>query len=92
VGVDYPVQAMLYGSGFMETGNVVVFGEIELQDLRSTEGGTVITFRVPKERPSHSEVPPMVLSEGEYSVNVTTADGTSNSVVFVLTGGGEPEP
>jgi len=87
-GEAYPIQVTLEGRGFAELGNVVTFGGIPSQPLESSEEGTRITFWVPKEAPSRGEVPPMVLSAGEYEVTVTTEAGTSDSVIFTLTRGG----
>jgi len=84
-GDDYPIRATIYGSGFMAVGNVVDFGPVKISDLPSSGAGTEIIFSVPKVRPSGSEVPPMVLEEGDYSVVVTTEHGTSTPVVFSLT-------
>ena len=84
-GRDYPIRATIHGVGFSESRNVIVFGPVTLEDRASTNGGTQIVFSVPKEQPSRIEVPPMVLSVGEYAVTVTTEDGTSNVVIFTLT-------
>ena len=81
----YPIQATIRGSGFTPTGNVVNFGPVRLRALSSSDGGTTITFGVPKQMSSGGEVPPMVLLPGEYPVTVTNADGTSNAVTFTLT-------
>jgi len=86
-GDAYPIQVTLEGRGFADTGNVVTFGDIPSQSLPSSAGGTRITFWVPKEVPSTGEVPPMVLSPGEYEVTVTTPAGTSEPVMFTLTRG-----
>ena len=84
-GTAYPIQVTIHGSGFMETGNVVVFGPVRIPDRASTDGGTRIVFSVPKERPSTGEVPPMVLPAGEYAVTLTTESGKSAPVTFTLT-------
>lgn len=86
-GDAYPIQVTLEGRAFAETGNVVTFGGIPSRGLPSSAGGTRITFWVPKEVPSTGEVPPMVLSPGEYEVTVTTLGGTSEPVMFILTPG-----
>jgi hypothetical protein len=70
----------------MPAGNAVEFGPVTIRDLPSGDG-VRITFGVPKLVPSRGEVPPMVLSEGDYRVSVTTSSGTSNFVVFKLTRG-----
>ncbi len=84
-GTAYPIRVTIHGSGFMETGNVVVFGPVRIPDRPSTNGGTQIVFSVPKVVPSSGEVPPMVLRPGEYEVRVTNAIGTSEPAVFTLT-------
>ena len=86
-GDAYPIEVTLEGRGFAESGNVVIFGDIPSAPLDSSEGGTRITFWVPKEVPSTGEVPPMILSAGEYEITVTTPAGTSGSVRFTLTRG-----
>jgi hypothetical protein len=86
-GEAYPIQVTIQGIGFAAEGNIVNFGGIPSEGLASTEGGTRITFWVPKEVPSTGEAPPMVLDPGEYDVTVTTPTGTSEPVVFILTRG-----
>lgn len=84
-GTAYPIRVTIHGSGFMETGNVVVFGPVRIPDRASTDGGTRVVFSIPKERPSTGEVPPMVLPAGEYAVTLTTESGKSAPVTFTLT-------
>jgi hypothetical protein len=86
-GMDYPVQVTIEGNGFAQEDNVVIFGGIPVEGLPSSDGGTRISFWVPKEIPSTGEVPPMVLDPGEYEVTVTTPRGISNSMTFTLTPG-----
>ena len=88
-GTAYPIRVTIHGSGFMETGNVVVFGPVRVPDRASTDGGTRIVFSVPKQRPSTGEVPPMVLPPGEHEVKVITEHGTSEPAVFTLTRPGQ---
>jgi hypothetical protein len=85
-GPAYILQVTIRGVGFAPAGNVVEFGPLKIPDLRSADG-TRITFDVPKEAPSRGEVPPMVLTPGEYRVTVTTPEGTSNALNFTLTRG-----
>ena len=84
VGQSYPIQLTIWGSGFKVTGNVVEFGPVTVEDLPSDDGGRRITLSVPKVIPGTAEVSPFVLLPGEYSVTVTTADGTSAPVTFTL--------
>ncbi len=86
-GDAYPIEVTIEGLGFAEAGNIVNFGGVPSEGLPSSAGGTRITFWVPKEVPSAGEVPPMVLTPGEYPVTVTTPMGTSESVMFLLTPG-----
>jgi IPT/TIG domain len=88
-GTAYPLQATIYGTGFMPAGNVVAFGPVKIADVASANHVS-ITFQVPKLVASRSEVPPMVLTPGKYSVTVTTSAGTSNSLMFTLTRGLRP--
>jgi hypothetical protein len=82
-GAAYPLQATIRGTGFAPAGNVVEFGPLRIPDLPSD--GTRITFHVPKAMPSRGEVPPLILTPGEYRVTVTTPSGTSNALTFTLT-------
>jgi hypothetical protein len=86
-GEAYPIRVTIEGTGFAEDGNIVTFGGIPSDELASSEAGTRITFWVPKEAPGSGEVPPMVLTPGEYQVTVTTPNGTSEPVPFTLTPG-----
>ncbi len=85
-GEAYPLQATIRGTGFLPAGNVVEFGPVKIPDLPSA-GGVRITFDIPKLVPGRGEVPPMVLTEGDYRVIVTTLSGTSNALTFKLTRG-----
>ena len=62
----------------------VTFGDIPSRGLPSSQGGTQITFWVPKEAPSTGEAPPRILEPGRYPVTVTTTRGTSEPVMFTL--------
>ena len=86
-GPAYPIEIIVTGTGFAPQGNIVTFGDISIPDLASGEGGTRIMFFAPKERPSNGEVPPFVLTPGQFGVTVTTVQGTSNTVNFALTRG-----
>lgn len=86
IGQSYPIRLSVWGSGFKATGNVVGFGPVTVDDLPSDDGGRRITLSVPKVIPGTGEVPPFVLQPGEYSVTVTTVDGTSAPVTFTLFG------
>jgi hypothetical protein len=83
-GEAYPLQATIRGTSFMASRNTVRFGPVTIGDLPSADGAR-ITFHVPKLMPSTSEVPPMVLTPGDYPVTVMTSAGTSNALMFTLT-------
>jgi hypothetical protein len=83
-GASYPVRVTLRGAGFLEAGNIVRFGPVTIPGLSSPDGSR-ITFDIPKLVPSRGEVPPIVLSAGDYPVSVTTPAGVSNSLTFKLT-------
>lgn len=83
-GEAYPIRMVIEGRGFNETGNIVTFGSIRSRGLPSSQGGTRITFWVPKEVPSTGEAPPRILEPGRYPVTVTTTRGTSEPVTFTL--------
>ncbi len=85
-GPDYPIELLIRGTGFTETGNEVRFGPVTLHDVPSRQG--VIRLDVPKEVRTASEVPPMVLLPDEYEVQVINRRGSSNIVIFRLTRAG----
>jgi hypothetical protein len=85
-GPAYPLRVTIDGTGFMPTGNVVEFGPVRIADVVSPDGARII-FAVPKLLSSRSEVPPAILTPGEYPVTVTTSSGKSNSLNFTLTRG-----
>jgi hypothetical protein len=61
-------------AGFLEAGNVIRFGPVTSPGLPSPDGSR-IRFDIPQLVPSRGEVPPMVLSAGDYPVSVTTPAG-----------------
>jgi hypothetical protein len=83
-GAAYPVRATIHGRGFMPAGNLVEFGPVRIPDLPSADGMRIV-FHIPKQVPSRGEVPPVVLTPGDYRVTVTTVAGTSNALMFTLT-------
>jgi hypothetical protein len=83
-GPAYPLSATIRGTGFMREDNLVRFGPVTLPNLPSREG-TEIVVSIPKVMPSGGEVPPLVLSPGEYDVTVGTSAGMSNALTFRLT-------
>jgi len=79
-----PVTVVIRGKGFTATGNTVRFGRIEIADLPSADGGTMIRVGVPTEFPATGEVPPKQIGSGEYPLVVRNSRGTSNELRFVL--------
>jgi hypothetical protein len=77
-------EAVIRGKGFMPTGNTVQIGRVEIRDLPSADGGTLIRFTIPTEVPAKGEVPPMQLGPGEYTMVVRNARGTSNTLRFMV--------
>jgi hypothetical protein len=60
------------GTNFTSTGNTVQFGSIAISNI-SSSNGTSLSFTVPRQETS-----------GKYSVSVTNANGTSNSLTFTV--------
>ena len=83
-GTDAPLMVTVRGRGFSPDQNVVHFGSIALTNVRSSDGGTVLRFSVPRTRAPGTEAPPAPVMAGEYTVRVTTAAGMSNSITFSL--------
>ena len=77
-------EVVIRGQGFTPTGNTLQVGSIEIRDLPSADGGTLIRFTLPTEMPARGEVPPKVLGAGEYTVVVRNARGTSNPLRFTV--------
>jgi hypothetical protein len=75
---------ILYGRGFMPTGNTVVFGTVEVSDLSSEKGGTVIRFAAPTEFPARGAAPARRIAAGRVDVRVRHSGGASNAVVFAV--------
>ena len=85
-GPAYPLHATIRGTGFMPADNVVRFGTVTLPAVASPDGSRIM-FYVPKAVPRGGEVPPAVLTPGDYPVTVTNSTGTSNALSFRLTRG-----
>ena len=84
MGAGTPVLVTVFGSGFDDVDNTVVFGDIEVPGRESTHEGTRIRFSIPKVRPLGTEAPPPVLQPGEYDVTVVASGGASAPVRFTL--------
>ena len=78
------IVVTIRGSAFSGEANTVVFGEVAITNVRSSDGGTVLRFTVPREVPSAGEAPPRTLPPGQYLVTVQTAAGVSNALTFRL--------
>ena len=81
-GVAYPILIRILGRGFADS-NTVFFGPVKLENVRSSNDGTEISFPGPKEVPV-GEPAPVVLSPGQYEVVVENGNGRSNPLVFAL--------
>ena len=77
-------EVVLRGKGFTPTGNLLQLGRIEIRDLPSADGGTLIRFALPTEMPAKGEVPPKAIGAGEYTVVVRNARGVSNTFRFTV--------
>ena len=77
-------EVVVRGKGFMPVGNTLLIGAIEIRDLPSADGGTLIRFTLPTERPARSEAGPKVVGAGQYTVTVKNARGTSNTLRFTV--------
>ena len=83
------------GTGFTSTGNTIHFGPGAIQNVSSTNG-TTLTFTVPSTLTGGCSAGSgmacamyiATISPGTYSVSVTNANGTSNTVTYVVTGTG----
>jgi hypothetical protein len=81
----------LHGSGFLST-NTVLFGGGPINNVSSTNGGTVLTFTVPSSIGPDCQpgmMCPMyerLVTDDTYSIAVRNADGTSDAVSFIVTG------
>ena len=79
-----PVTVVIKGTGFTPTGNTVRFGRIEITNISSTAGGTLIRITVPTEFPATGEVSPKQIGGGDFPISVRNSRGTSNELAFVL--------
>jgi hypothetical protein len=77
------IAVTVYGSGFTPTKNQILLNNVVVSSI-SSANSTSARFIVPRAFPSKSEAPPALLSPGEYTVQLTNAEGTSNTVKLVL--------
>ncbi len=80
------------GMGFTDTANTINFGASAYPNIVGTNG-TAIVFVIPTATnpPCRNATPPCailsaLITPGPYDVSVTTAQGTSNSMTFTVTG------
>jgi hypothetical protein len=74
-----PLDLRINGCGFSADRNTVKFGDVTVQNIKSSDGGTHIRVVIPKQTRATSEVAPMPLGAGEYDVTVNNGRGTSNA-------------
>lgn len=74
-----PLDLRINGCGFSPDKNTIRFGDVTVQNVKSTEGGTHIRIVIPKQTRATNEVAPMPLGAGEYDVTVNNGRGTSNA-------------
>ena len=80
------VQVELYGTGFTASDNAIAFGPLSAGTVASADGRT-LRFIVPSQYPARGEVPPMVVSPGDYAVTVKNSNGISDTLVFTVRSG-----
>ena len=88
-------QVTIAGSGFAPTGNTVHFDVYTFPSVAAANNGTSLAFTVPPTVyynycPQNSMCPNFVINTapGAHTVNVSNANGTSNSVTFTVTAAG----
>ena len=77
----------VYGRNFAATGNTIDFGGVQIGDLSSERGGTVIRFAAPTHLPVRGSAEMRRVRPGRVDVRVKHDGGTSNAVVFTVRGG-----
>jgi hypothetical protein len=78
------LDVVLHGTGFLPTGNVVLFDAAIINDLASEQGGTILRFIAPTTIPPHGNVQARRVDAGKYAVRVRAHSATSNSVTFTV--------
>ena len=82
----------LQGANFSVFGNTVLFGGGPIDNVASSQGGTVLTFAVPDSVGADckpDQACPMyarLITPGTYTITVRTSVGTSNQAPFIVTG------
>ncbi|HTR77556.1 MAG TPA: IPT/TIG domain-containing protein [Gemmatimonadaceae bacterium] len=82
------ITVEIVGTGFTPERNRVRFGSLDAGSVPSVDGRTM-TFVVPSSYPARGEAPPPHVGPGRYAVSVSNANGTSDSLIFTLTGRGQ---
>ena len=86
LGPGEVVEVTLYGTGFTPSANVVTFSGILLGAIAS-DSGRMLRFIVPTQYPARGEVPPRSISTGTHMVTVTTQNGVSDTLSFLVRAG-----
>ena len=79
------VEVIIVGRGFAPGRpglNAIDFSGMTVANVPANAEGTEMRFVIPEALPSGGEAPPMPLLAGPYTVRVTTAAGTSNTVTI----------
>jgi len=81
----------LLGSNFSLQNNTILFGDVEIPNVTSSQNGTLISFAVPSVAAPNCQPGMMcaqsmrAVSPGTYDISVQTAYGTSNIFAFSVT-------
>jgi peptidoglycan hydrolase-like protein with peptidoglycan-binding domain len=84
-------QVILYGSGFTPFDNTIRFGFGGLRNVASVANGTALYFTVPHYISTCDTVvgscshTPTAVTPGSYPISVTNANGTTQSLNFIVT-------
>jgi|GEM_PF-3240759 len=78
------VEVVLFGRGFdrERNGNTVTMGAVKLSGLKPNTAGTELRFVIPFEITGVGGTQPSPILPALYTVTVTTAAGSSNSLPF----------
>ena len=77
-------EVMIHGRGFTANDNQVFFGGQKVGVVPSEERGSVTRFHVPTTVPGRRGQLSMRIAPGRYPVRLRNANGTSNSVTFIV--------
>ena len=85
------IVVLLQGSSFTDTSNTIHFGWGGQKDLKSSNGGTQISYIVPGQIGPCDFIGPAcgapirMVTSGQYTIYVTNARGRSNTLTFEVT-------